>query len=58
MQKKKVTRIFFSMYQSSFFMPPAKEMNIDERFCEEIDKDFSLIATNNGFSPIHSPFIN
>jgi len=35
MQKKKVTRIFFNIYQSSFFMPPAKEINNDERFCEE-----------------------
>jgi len=35
MQKKKVIRIFLSMYQSSFFMLLAKEMNIDERFCEE-----------------------
>jgi hypothetical protein len=36
MQKKKVIRIFLSIYQSSFFILPAKEMIIDERFCEEI----------------------
>jgi hypothetical protein len=36
MQKKKVTRIFFKIYQSSFFMLPAKEINNDERFCERI----------------------
>jgi len=36
MQKKKVTRTFFNIYQSIFFMSIAKEMNIDERFCEEI----------------------
>jgi hypothetical protein len=35
-QKKKVTRTFVSIYQSSFFMLVAKEMNNDERFCEEI----------------------
>jgi hypothetical protein len=35
MQKKKVTRTFFNIYQSIFFISFAKEMNIDERFCEE-----------------------
>lgn len=43
-QKKKVTSTFLSMYQSSFFMLAAKEMNNAERLCEEkrelVNSDF------------------
>jgi len=52
--KEKGNEDLFQYVPVQFFHLPAKEMIIDERFCEENPIVIELSAISSGFSSVHS----